>query len=371
MPILLYCVGAVAFAMGAAAIGYGIPINEFSFGNTLIVSGAVFATGGLVVLALGVVVSRVQQLAEALARGAPVRLGQAEMPVPMRAAVQSAPARAPFPPKPKPSSRPDAAAAESVPAPAEPAAADIVSEAPPPPRPFAMPPLPKPPLPKQSFPKRPLREPEDLAAVVSPALPNPESDAAGEADEAPLLEPDAEKPPAELAPPFAGPAADEEAPVARAEDDEPELRPAEPAERERRRFEPLGPEPFKAAPLGRAAEPFRSPEPEKAESGLFDAMWPAPKAGDVGLLKPRETAPAELTAESDRPAEADQAAEAAAVAGEPAHEEPRAVAILKSGVVDGMGYTLYVDGSIEAELPQGTLRFASINELRAHLEKSS
>lgn len=43
------------------------------------------------------------------------------------------------------------------------------------------------------------------------------------------------------------------------------------------------------------------------------------------------------------------------------------VAILKSGVVDGMGYTLYVDGSIEAELPQGTLRFASINELRNYL----
>ena len=40
-------------------------------------------------------------------------------------------------------------------------------------------------------------------------------------------------------------------------------------------------------------------------------------------------------------------------------------------VVDGMGYTLYVDGSIEAELPQGTLRFASINELRSHLEKNA
>ena len=50
--------------------------------------------------------------------------------------------------------------------------------------------------------------------------------------------------------------------------------------------------------------------------------------------------------------------------------EPRSIAILKSGVVDGMGYTLYVDGSIEAELPQGTLRFASINELRNHLSKS-
>jgi hypothetical protein len=55
----------------------------------------------------------------------------------------------------------------------------------------------------------------------------------------------------------------------------------------------------------------------------------------------------------------------------PPKPETRAVAILKSGVVDGMGYTLYVDGSIEAELPNGTLRFASINELRSHLEKTS
>ena len=51
--------------------------------------------------------------------------------------------------------------------------------------------------------------------------------------------------------------------------------------------------------------------------------------------------------------------------------ETRAVAILKSGVVDGMGYTHCVDGSIEAELPQGTLRFASINELRSHLENNT
>ena len=51
--------------------------------------------------------------------------------------------------------------------------------------------------------------------------------------------------------------------------------------------------------------------------------------------------------------------------------EDAPVAILKSGVVDGMGYTLYVDGSIEADLPDGTLRFASINELRKHLEENS
>jgi hypothetical protein len=50
--------------------------------------------------------------------------------------------------------------------------------------------------------------------------------------------------------------------------------------------------------------------------------------------------------------------------------EPRPIAILKSGVIDGMAYTLYTDGSIEAELPQGTMRFSSIDELRAHLENA-
>ena len=75
---------------------------------------------------------------------------------------------------------------------------------------------------------------------------------------------------------------------------------------------------------------------------------------------------------ADKPAEpvAESAAEEASPEARP-REETRAVAILKSGVVDGMGYTLYVDGSIEAELPQGTLRFASINDLRSHLEKNS
>jgi hypothetical protein len=41
--------------------------------------------------------------------------------------------------------------------------------------------------------------------------------------------------------------------------------------------------------------------------------------------------------------------------------------ILKSGVINGMAYTLYTDGSIEAELPQGTLRFGSLDELRDYL----
>ena len=46
------------------------------------------------------------------------------------------------------------------------------------------------------------------------------------------------------------------------------------------------------------------------------------------------------------------------------------IALELSGSSAPLGYTLFVDGSIEAELPDGTLRFASINELRAHLEKT-
>ena len=46
-----------------------------------------------------------------------------------------------------------------------------------------------------------------------------------------------------------------------------------------------------------------------------------------------------------------------------------AVTILKSGIVDGMAYSLYSDGSIEAQMPEGMMRFASIDELRAHLDQ--
>jgi hypothetical protein len=94
-------------------------------------------------------------------------------------------------------------------------------------------------------------------------------------------------------------------------------------------------------------------------------MWPAeakPSKGPVaGESKPE--------ARPDAPSREGLAASAKRA--EPEAQKPRTAAILKSGVVDGMGYTLYVDGSIEAELPQGTIRFASINELRSHLAKNS
>lgn len=55
--------------------------------------------------------------------------------------------------------------------------------------------------------------------------------------------------------------------------------------------------------------------------------------------------------------------------GGPRAEDRAAVTVLKSGIVDGMAYSLYSDGSIEAQMPEGMMRFASIDELRAHLDQ--
>jgi len=115
-------------------------------------------------------------------------------------------------------------------------------------------------------------------------------------------------------------------------------------------------------PSWKPSTPPAGSPPRPLQPAKFDAMWPAeakaPKSNVTDDVK-QSSGPGRdaLPPESKR--------------AEPEAQKPRAVAILKSGVVDGMGYTLYVDGSIEAELPQGTLRFASINELRSHLEKNS
>jgi hypothetical protein len=100
----------------------------------------------------------------------------------------------------------------------------------------------------------------------------------------------------------------------------------------------------------------------QAPSESFDTVWPA--EGQAAKDASRDSEP--RFKRSARPAaEAPPYAEPApAPAGEPA-------AILKSGVVNGMAYTLYADGSIEAKLPHGTVRFGSIAELRAHIENNS
>jgi hypothetical protein len=44
-----------------------------------------------------------------------------------------------------------------------------------------------------------------------------------------------------------------------------------------------------------------------------------------------------------------------------------AATVYRSGVIDGMAYSLFMDGSIEAELPTGRVKFATIDELQQYL----
>jgi hypothetical protein len=339
MSILLYGVGAAAFVAGAVMIGFGVPINEFSFGNTLIVSGTTAAIGGLVVVGLGAAVSNLQRIADALATRAPIRSSRPfdTFDPAVGAGAPAAPARVPFPPKIK--TEPKTEVSQREPHPSGPP-----MEAPPPPA-------------------TPL---QDRASDYSaPTLPNPDEPPVTVEDEIslsprqPIAAPAADvstfEPPARYAPPSSSSRAEEPGM------DEP--RP-EPSARGASRHPPST-----AAP---------APRPQNT---YFDAMWPAegkaadskssePKPGKIGPADENASEPGFNWPRREAaapPAKSDQPLEFAP----PPADEPRAVAILKSGVVDGMGYTLYVDGSIEAELPQGTLRFASINELRSHLEKTS
>jgi hypothetical protein len=297
MSIVLYVIGAFAVMAGAVMVAFGVPINEFSFGNTLIVSGVTATTGGLIVIGLAAAVAQLHRMTDTLAARPLARAARAGEAVDVAAEMPVAPpptARAPFPAR----QRPEAPARE----PFEPRIAPPAETGEPFPSPSFAPSLRNPEAP-------PLAYEEDVS--LSPRHPT--------GGPPPDFGPQERPPP----PPGANGRAGEQ-----------------------------GHEP--------TFEPLRRTPPHEIPPTNFDSMWPAePKP-------PRGPAPSPPVARPERPPVAPpQAAEPAAAS------PPRPVAILKSGVVDGMAYTLYVDGSIEAELPQGTLRFASIEDLRSHLEKNS
>jgi len=107
---------------------------------------------------------------------------------------------------------------------------------------------------------------------------------------------------------------------------------------------------------------------EPLKASMFDSFWPK------GQRPKRDTQSAAVHATAEQAAPVIEPApggEAAADTRPAAGESAASVTVLKSGVVEGMAYTLYSDGSIEAQLPQGTLRFGSITELRHHIESDS
>jgi len=142
-----------------------------------------------------------------------------------------------------------------------------------------------------------------------------------------------------------------------------------------------------AAPSEDVESEFEERPRSRAWPPSTDSRQPAePRGNDRGRTPAAEPRLGER--ERSRPVSEPQPGGRGEFAGEPrrprfAHErpkerapEPRArsgeasTTVVRSGIIHGMAYTLYADGSIEAELPIGTVRFASIDELQDHVSRT-
>jgi hypothetical protein len=313
MHAFLLWIGVIATAIGMFTIGFGIPINEFSFGNTLILAGTVAVTGGLVLIGIAAAVRELRRIADALptratTRGNPrIDVGEAH------GGIQRSPAgsaRGATPPK----SRSESPIREPRP---EPRLAQVHSND--------------------------ANAEETFAERASPNI-------------YPMVRAVGESTPLELdSVPLSPSVATRSNAVAR----EPRL--------EVKSLPQAAPRPSAPAIVPPARNVIEGPRVDadrglekQPRSNLFDAVWPmetkalAAAVNDQVVRGPR----GESTGWRERaePLEAG---------------EPRPASILKSGVIDGMAYTLYTDGSIEAQLPQGTMKFGSIDDLRSHLQTTA
>ena len=305
MSFVLLILGTVITAVGIVMIGFGVPINEFSLGNTLIVAGTTACVGGLIVIGLGAAIRQLQRIAESQTSRPALRPARGQEPqdplsaTPARAT--SASTRPVFPPRPR------------------------------------------------SSPARELRPSDGGLDRARAAFP-----AGSRNDFAPPVVDETEAAPLSPLSPLRSsvhpPSSNgEPVPDMRASRSS-DTRPMRPAEGGR-----------KPAPESATIPPSERPA-ERLGPEAFDTVWPAdsrPPREDV-VHPPRAEPAAQARGNGEPTPRPDP----------PRTTEPVALAILKSGVVDGMAYTLYTDGSIEAELAQGVVRFASIEELRNHLERS-
>jgi hypothetical protein len=316
MYAFLLILGTVIAAAGVVLIGPGLPFGGRDYDPSIVTPGAVAIVGGLILIGLALAVRVLGRIEKALAaRPLPHPVLQEEVATPAtEEPAAAAPARIPFPPKP---------IAEPAPPPVPAVATARV-------------------LPEDAALER-LRE-------KFPTLVRLEN--------APVVE-DAD---VSLSP----------KPSVRADETVAETNDA--VAHRTNGAAPARIEPRLEVQAGPASRP------ERAKN--FEAFWPkkqrpgreaqAPAALQPIVQQPAAPAPPVeplLTPEPVQFQFREPAPELRPVA--PAPEAPATITILKSGVVDGMAYTLYSDGSIEAQLPQGTLRFGSITELRNHIEQSA
>ena len=338
MSVILSLLGIVLAAAGVAAIGFGIPINEFTLGTTLVLAGTTGLAGGLVLIGLAAVVAELGRITEAL-KTRPVARPAARPPEAVEPVVPAAPSIVAVP-------TPGIAAS------VRPSQANIPSQANVPPRlrheaqvrdarPVEADTLASPPstVDASSSAIQRLR-----SSIPRAERPKPEASLVADHDDVPLS-PNGNHQAQQPVPP----SGQSQSPEPKVPTDD--------------RAGDAAVDALKASRLdflfrARPARPTTSPE-------NFDAFWPSerrvgsveaeagPKVEDV------QSQPDQAVFVQDPPPESMPP------------QEPPATTILKSGVVEGMAYTLYADGSIEAELPNGTVRFGSIAELRAHIESNS
>jgi hypothetical protein len=296
MMLVVLIAGIGLLLAGLVTVALGIQL-DLSFGNTLILTGAIVACTGVIMLALWAVVRELKTIALGPGVGKQSRAGNAAPPASLSAALgDQAPEDGGFP------------FSHDQPAPEHAGAEPALQSAAPPPW---------------------LEETGSRDRGRSDAPPEPEA--------APAV-----KPKRNLLFSSSSRKERERAQARTADPAMPDLRPP-------------------AAAVPSAAEPGEAPP------ATFDDAWPKPeraRAADASL--PRRSsgrAPSTFTEPGAGAAGADR--------GSPAerNEDQPQVTVLKSGVVDGMAYSLYSDGSIEAQMPEGMMRFASIDELRAHLDQ--
>ena len=268
--IMLLIAAVGALVAGVLAIIYGIPVKEFSFGNTMVLAGVIGICTGILMFGLWVAVREMR--AVALRISAPASAG-----------------------------------------------------------------LHDPSLPELGHPAMSLsdrRGPDLGAAPVQPARP---AQLQREPAIAPSLPPDEPQPPA--FPPFPQ---------------------AEIADRPPPEAAPVAaPEPPPKPRRNLLFESSVRKDRDRAASTAAPAIETGPRAAIDDPIAQRGADRADRLQRTRSPS----------TFSEPATNGSPDVTVIKSGVVDGMSYSLYSDGSIEAQMPEGMMRFASIDELRAHLDQ--
>lgn len=307
----LLIAGTVVFCAGVLTVVWGVPIRDFSFGSTLILVGSIVACTGLLMIGLSFVVRELKKLGRLLEAGA--------SPDKMRGEVS--------------------ALAPRVDVPLSTAAPEL---------PKITRPTPARPTPSGGF-LFPRDEPRDRKVADEETRTEPAED--NKADNEPAL------------PPWREDALTRRSSTLFPKPEEP----AEPAEasteRPRRNFlfasrrrpstsdaSQEDEETTSAAEELPALDAAREVTDRAEPAHRFDTAWPSTERArsDNGVSRSNGAGRFPPVRRNEEPA-------------------TPAVTVVKSGVVDAMEYKLYSDGSIEAQMPEGMVRFESIDALRAHL----